>query len=544
MNTKSYSSIFIRTLVIAALVIPLLLGMYSPASAADTYTVTGSGSNWYGETTIPADLTDVVAIDAGAIHSLALRSDGTVIAWGDNTRGQTSVPVGLSDVVAISAGSYYNLALKGDGTVSAWGENTWGQATVPPGLSEVVAISAGLSHSMALKADGTAVTWGWNCYGYLDIPAGLSDVVAVAAGGDHSLALKSDGTVVVWGLNGWGQTNIPSGLSGVVEIAAGAFHSLALKSDGTVVAWGHYGGSLPTTPPSGLTEIVAIGTGYYHSLAIKSDGTVECWGGYLEDPCNGTSEYTNVVAAAGGFAFSLALVPEDDPTNTAPTANPGGPYLGAVNTAISFDGSLSTDTDGDPLNYAWTFGDGSIATDAMPAHSYIESGLYTVCLIVNDGSLDSDSACTFAVVYDPSDGFVTGGGWINSPAGAYKPDETLTGQATFGFVAKYKKGENFPSGNTAFEFDLAGMAFASQSYEWLLVNQGGSNAQFKGSGLINGAADPNGNYYKFMLWATDSSPDTFRIRIWWEDADGEHAMYDNDASQAIGGGNIVVHTSK
>jgi hypothetical protein len=241
------------------------------------------------------------------------------------------------------------------------------------------------------------------------------------------------------------------------------------------------------------------------------------------------------------YAMSFVLPPSD---NTAPTANPGGPYLGAVSTAISFDGSGSSDPDGDPLTYAWTFGDGGIATEAMPMHSYAAAEIYDVCLTVNDGTVDSEPACTLAVVYDPSAGFVTGGGWIDSPAGAYKTDETLAGKATFGFVSKYQKGASVPTGNTAFEFDLAGMAFASQSYEWLVVNQAGTNAQFKGNGLINGAADPNGVAYKFMLWAGDGSPDTFRIKIWWEDAAGEHDVYDNGSEQAIGGGSIVVHTRK
>jgi len=31
----------------------------------------------------------------------------------------------------------------------------------------------------------------------------------------------------------------------------------------------------------------------------------------------------------------------------------------------------------------------------------------------------------------PSAGFVTGSGWINSPAGAYVSDPSLTGRATF-----------------------------------------------------------------------------------------------------------------
>ena len=240
--------------------------------------------------------------------------------------------------------------------------------------------------------------------------------------------------------------------------------------------------------------------------------------------------------------YALSVVPQ--PPDTTPTANPGGPYLGAVNISIQFDGSLSSDPENDTLTYTWDFGDGSTATGATPTHTYSESGIYTVCLTVNDGSANSGAACTLAVVYDPSAGFVTGGGWIDSPAGAYKPDKSLTGKATFGFVSKYHKGASVPTGNTAFEFDLAGLAFSSQSYDWLVVNQGGSNAQFKGSGLINGAADPNGNAYKFMLWAADGSPDTFGIRIWWEDAAGEHDVYDNGVAQAIGAGNIVVHTSK
>jgi hypothetical protein len=37
--------------------------------------------------------------------------------------------------------------------------------------------------------------------------------------------------------------------------------------------------------------------------------------------------------------------------------------------------------------------------------------------------------------------------------------------------------------------------------------------------MVKGGMDPNGNAFKFMLWASDGSPDTFRIRIWWEDAD-------------------------
>src|SRR5687767_3244865 len=52
----------------------------------------------------------------GSYHSLALKQDGTVVAW-----GQTSVPAGLSNVVAVAAAADNSLALKSDGTVVGWG---------------------------------------------------------------------------------------------------------------------------------------------------------------------------------------------------------------------------------------------------------------------------------------------------------------------------------------------------------------------------------------------------------------------------------------
>jgi hypothetical protein len=150
-----------------------------------------------------------------------------------------------------------------------------------------------------------------------------------------------------------------------------------------------------------------------------------------------------------------------------------------------------------------------------------------------------------AVANDPSEGFVSGGGWIDSLAGAYKADASLVGKATFGFVSKYKKGASVLTGNIEFQSQAGGFDFRSDTYDWLVVNQNGADAQFKGSGTVNGALDPNGNPYKFMLWAGDGSPDTFRIRIWWEDASGaENVFYDNGPDQPLDGGSVVVHESK
>jgi hypothetical protein len=81
-----------------------------------------------------------------------LKGDGTVVVWGSIGGDPATVPAGLSEVIAISAGCGHSLALKSDGTVVAWGSDFIGQATVPAGLSAVIAISASASggHSLAL----------------------------------------------------------------------------------------------------------------------------------------------------------------------------------------------------------------------------------------------------------------------------------------------------------------------------------------------------------------------------------------------------------
>ena len=146
------------------------------------------------------------------------------------------------------------------------------------------------------------------------------------------------------------------------------------------------------------------------------------------------------------------------------------------------------------------------------------------------------------VVYDPTGGFATGGGWIDSPEGAFDGDPELTGRVTFGFVSKYKEGAAVPTGSTEFQFRSADLIFHSNSYEWLAVT--GGNATYKGTGTINGSGD-----YGFMLTACDvkiagdcqgEDEDTFRIRI-WDNSSGD-PVYD-DGGTPLAGGNIRIHES-
>ena len=152
------------------------------------------------------------------------------------------------------------------------------------------------------------------------------------------------------------------------------------------------------------------------------------------------------------------------------------------------------------------------------------------------------------VLYDPwigQGGMVTGGGWIISPAGAYTPDPSLSGKATFGFFSKYKKGAVVPDGNTQFNFQVADLNFHSDSYDWLVI--AGAKAKYKGTGTINGSGT-----YGFMLSAIDekltssTDVDKFRIKIW--DKSTDTVIYDNkqdgDDGTEIGGGQIVIHKGK
>ena len=217
------------------------------------------------------------------------------------------------------------------------------------------------------------------------------------------------------------------------------------------------------------------------------------------------------------------------------------PYLAPVGSVFTFDGSASYDLDGTIVSYDWDFGDGtSSGSGDSVTHTYTAPGLYDVVLTVTDdmGAQSTDSI--MAVVYDSEAGFATGGGWIYSDAGADRMNPSAEGKATFGFVSKYKKGANVPTGQTEFQFKAGDLNFHSTEYQWLVVNQHGTNAQFKGTGTINGAGD-----YRFMLWAHDDDPDTFRIKIWEEDENGtETVRYDNGFDQPIGGGSIVIHSKK
>ncbi len=116
-------------------------------------------------------------------------------------------------------------------------------------------------------------------------------------------------------------------------------------------------------------------------------------------------------------------------------------------------------------------------------------------------------------VYDPTAGFVTGGGWINSPAGAYAADPRSPARPTSASSPSTRRARTSRRATPSSSSRSADLNFQSTVYEWLVV--AGARAQYKGTGTINGAGD-----YGFMLTAIDGQvnggggTDKFRIKIW------------------------------
>jgi alpha-tubulin suppressor-like RCC1 family protein len=318
----------------------------------------------FGQTTVPAGLTNVVGIAVGDTHSLAVKSNTTVVAWGNNQLGQAPSPVAISNVVAIAAAGSYSVALvAGPAPARAitlkttplgpsaatlngagfgndpsgfgwfqWGTNgTFTQSTAPVPLAPaaIVRIGAAISNlapggiyscrmvatnfaGMTIGAEQRFTTgrkmaaWGRNNFNQTNTPPGLTNVVGVAGGASHSVALGNDGSVRAWGATSQNQTAVPPDLTNAIAIAAGANHTLALRKDGTIAAWG-LNSSGQTTVPASASNVIAIACGSLHSLALRADGKVLAWGNNSSGQTTVPANLTNVVAIAGGGRHSLAL---------------------------------------------------------------------------------------------------------------------------------------------------------------------------------------------------------------------------------------------
>ena len=135
-----------------------------------------------------------------------MTQDGNVYGWGSNTHGQCGTgsagpPVhtpqllgGLvgRNVVAVAAGAGHSLAVTSDGALYGWGVAAKGQCgvggveqlhrpTLVPNLDiKVAAVAAGMGHTLCLTEDGALWSCGWNNCGQLGLGS-TTDAAALRA---------------------------------------------------------------------------------------------------------------------------------------------------------------------------------------------------------------------------------------------------------------------------------------------------------------------------------------------------------------------------
>jgi glucose/arabinose dehydrogenase len=101
---------------------------------------------------------------------------------------------------------------------------------------------------------------------------------------------------------------------------------------------------------------------------------------------------------APGSIRRIRYVPANQPPVVVASANPTS---GLSPLTVSFSSLGSTDPEGQPLLYSWTFGDGGSSSEPTPTHVYQQDGMYTARLSVSDGVSSSLAAPINITVGNP-----------------------------------------------------------------------------------------------------------------------------------------------
>ncbi|KAI8929480.1 regulator of chromosome condensation 1/beta-lactamase-inhibitor protein II [Entophlyctis helioformis] len=241
----------------------------------------------------------IVGVNAGGLHNLALSLDGKLYSWGCNDQkalgrdGEETEPgpvEGLDKefIVTAACGDSISAALTREGRVYAWGtfRDKTGIFGFAPGikiqdrphlipeLKSVVQIAAGTNHLVAVGRDGKIYTWGVGEQGQLGrkvisrhlVEASLtprpvnfrpphrlsSRFTHVYCGGYHTFMVHETQALFSFGLNNYGQLGLGDaedhdnpeqveGLEpadGIALVSGGEHHTVVLDQKGNVHTFG------------------------------------------------------------------------------------------------------------------------------------------------------------------------------------------------------------------------------------------------------------------------------------------------------------------
>jgi RHS repeat-associated protein len=147
-----------------------------------------------------------------------------------------------------------------------------------------------------------------------------------------------------------------------------------------------------------------------------------------------------------GALDSVPDTVEIDTVNSRPRADAGPDQTATAGDVVQLDGRASSDVDGDPVGFRWSFTtrpDGSTAslsdpTAAQPAFAPDVPGLYVVQLIVSDGTADS-LPDTIAITVEPRN---------LAPAVGAGPDQAITLPTSTVTLAGSVTDDGLPAGGT------------------------------------------------------------------------------------------------
>ena len=564
----------------------IAVGAPNAANGGAVYVFSRPASGWAGPLTETATLT---TSDPGTFkefgQSVATSGDAVVSAAPD-------VDVGGH----FSQGAAYLFVRPPSGWASG---NESAKLLTSDGIAlDTLGFAAG-DHSVAISGDtvvvgngfknnfrGAAYVWEKPAPGWAGTL--LSNAKLVASDGQTNdnlgfgVAIEGDTVVVGAGRGDGGRgayifQRPASGWSGEISETAKLTASATVNDDyfgravgisgDTVVVGGPFAASIYTKPPSGWAsgtetqQLIAppeLQFGGFADFLGIADGTIIA-GAPLVSVAGKLQQ-----GAAYIFAPDAATrLDVDAPLVTNVVATPNNPM--AVNTAVALTAAVDdTATGGSSIASAEAQIDGGAwmpmeASDGAfdePTENvrvtlgpFANAGALQVCVRGTDAAGNTSApTCIVLVAFDPTAGFVTGGGWIDSPASACPAFcRGAAGRAQVSFTSRYQKGASIPTGDTSFQFQAGNLRFKSSSYQWLVVNGNGAVAQYEGSGSVNGVSG-----YGFRLTVYDAAltgvgSDGIRMKI----TDSGRAVYDNKAgssddnaranTQRISGGNIVIH---
>ncbi|MCU7927479.1 MAG: PKD domain-containing protein, partial [Candidatus Thiodiazotropha sp. (ex Dulcina madagascariensis)] len=236
---------------------------------------------------------------------------------------------------------------------------------------------------------------------------------------DGSASTDPDGTIVSYAWD-FGDGATGSGMApshtyqgtGTFDVTLSVTDDAGDSASATTTATIGAGNQPPTADPNGpYTGTSGTPVAFDGSGSTDSDGTIVSYTWDFGDGATGTGMApSHTYTTQGTYNVTLTVTDDSnavdsattsaaiDATNQAPTANPNGPYTGAVGVALSFDGTGSSDPDGTIVAYAWDFGDGTSGTGSVPSHTYASAGSYNITLSVTDDGGLSNTATTTAAI--------------------------------------------------------------------------------------------------------------------------------------------------